>query len=349
MSLFSLNIIICFIILLIVNYSLSKAKLLIDKPELGTHKYIHDSIIPLSGGIFFLSSAILLSIINQNNYILFLYLFPFLVIGIFADTKKNFSPILRLILQLFFIFLIVNSNEIIISSIDFYFFDYLLKNNLFNVFFVCFCLITVLNGHNLMDGLNGFVLGNFILIFAAIYLINILHGISLENLLYQNIPLILIILSTFFIFNFFGKCFLGDNGTYIFSIFTSVIVINFVEQSNSDISPLLAATFLWYPAFENLFSILRRLKRRESIAKPDQLHLHLLIKSYLNLKFKSNLSHKLINSLSGLLINVFLLPNFVLSIFWYNNSINLMILILTQIIIYTLIYLKLIDLKNSKQ
>ena len=65
----------------------------------------------------------------------------------------------------------MNFNEVKISSIDLILFDELLENNLFNLFFVIFCLVTVLNGHNFMDGLNSLVIGNFILILLSVYFI----------------------------------------------------------------------------------------------------------------------------------------------------------------------------------
>ena len=74
---------------------------------------------------------------------------------------------------------------------------------------------------------------------------------------------LIIIFFVFFLFNSFGKCFLGDNGIYINSILISLLVISFIENSKGLVSPLLAAVFLWYPAFENLFSILRRIKRKK--------------------------------------------------------------------------------------
>ena len=48
-----------------------------------------------------------------------------------------------------------------------------------------------------------------------------------------------------------------------------------------NLSPYFFAVLLWYPAYENLFSILRRLKRKQTISKPDNLHLHILFKNYI--------------------------------------------------------------------
>ena len=344
MLIISLNIIICTSLLLVINFVLSKSKFLIDNPESAHHKYKHQEIIPLSGGIYFLLSTVIISFNNYEIKIL-IYLLPFLLIGIIADTKKEFSPKIRLIFQLLFFFILVNVNEIKISSVDFYYFDYLLENSFFNLIFVVFCLVTVLNGHNFMDGLNGFVIGNSILILFSMYFVNLQLPSYTFNMSVLGETLI-IIFFVFFLFNSFGKCFLGDNGIYINSILISLLIISFIENSKGLVSPLLAAAFLWYPAFENLFSILRRIKRKKAVYRSDKLHLHSLVNDYFTLKFKNKLDIKKINTISALIINTCLLPNFLLSIIWYNSSTKLLILIFVQIILYIFIYNKILVLKK---
>ena len=346
MFILNLDIIICLLILLIVNYVLSKKELLIDNPRFSSHKHQHKKIIPLSGGLFFIISYIILALINNLEVEIIFFILPFLIIGIMADTRKDFSPKIRLLLQLLFIILTIYFLKIKISSIDLLFFDNYLKNNLFNLFFTTFCLITVLNGHNFMDGLNGFVIGNLLLILISTYIIINNNSIKFDPEFIQLIEISITIYLIFFIFNIFGICFLGDNGIYIFSIFISLLVIKFIEQSNSQISPLIAVSFFWYPAYENLFSILRRLKEKKNISYPDKLHLHILIKDNIKSNFGKKINYTKQNSISGFLINFLLLPNFILSIVWYNSSTKLMYLIIFQIIIYMLIYKKLKKQKN---
>ncbi len=344
MFILTLNTIICICLLLIINFILSKTKILIDRPNFAHHKHKHKDIIPLSGGIYFFFSLIFLSFYNYLEIKILFYIAPFLMIGILADIREKFSPKIRLISQIFFFLILVNFNEVKISSIDLILFDELLENNLFNIFFVIFCLVTVLNGHNFMDGLNSLVIGNFVLILLSIYFIEIhLYPNTFE---FKSILQSLIIIClVFFLFNAFSKCFLGDNGIYVFSIFISLLIISYIEFSNGLISPLLAAVFLWYAAFENLFSILRRIKRNKTVSNSDRLHLHSLIKNFLNLKFKNKYSEQIINTFSGLLINLFMLPNFILGVLWHNSSTKLMILIIVQVILYVFIYNKLLKLK----
>lgn len=344
MFILTLNTIICICLLLVINSILSKTKILIDNPDFAHHKHKHKDIIPLSGGIYFFLSLIFLSFYNFFEIKILFYILPFLIIGILADIKEKFSPKIRLISQIFFFFILVNFNEVKVSSIDLIFFDELLENNFINLFFVIFCLVTVLNGHNFMDGLNSLVIGNFILILLSICFIDFYlypNAIEFKSIL-QNLIIICLV---FFLFNAFNKCFLGDNGIYVFSIFISLLIISFIEFSNGKISPLLAAVFLWYAAFENLFSILRRIKRKKAVSNSDRLHLHSLIKNFLNFKFKNKYNDQIINTFSGILINFFMLPNFVLGILWHDNSTKLTVLIIAQVILYIFIYIKLLKLK----
>ena len=59
-------------------------------------------------------------------------------------------------------------------------------------------------------------------------------------------------------FNFFQKIYLGDSGSYIVALVTSFFTLEFVN-ANDMISPYFICLLLWYPAFENLFTIVRRL------------------------------------------------------------------------------------------
>ena len=141
-----------------------------------------------------------------------------------------------------------------------------------------------------MDSLNGFVSGQMLMIIISLILLINLNNLEFEDNLQQIIKYFFN-MSNFFLFNIFGKCFLGDNGAYIFSLFLSILIISFIEKSGGKISPILAAIFLWYPAYENLFTILRRINKKKIISKPDVLHLHTLLKNFIFLKYQNKFSN----------------------------------------------------------
>ena len=87
----------------------------------------------------------------------------------------------------------------------------------------------------------------------------------------------LIILLSVFLYNFFGKSFLGDSGTYCISFLIGVLCIKFAYENFIKVSPYFIVSILWYPAIENLFSILRRISFKKKLSKADNWHLHHLI------------------------------------------------------------------------
>ena len=104
---------------------------------------------------------------------------------------------------------------------------------------------------------------------------------------------------------------------------------------NNNISPLLALNLLWYPAFENLFTILRRLNNNRTIDMADGFHFHTLL---LKKIFYSNKNFYLSNSLTGILLNLFFMVGIFFSINYYNDSKILILILLINILIYVLFY-----------
>ena len=162
----------------------------------------------------------------------------------------------------------------------------------------------------------------------------ILYGEFLNPDNFPNIKIIIIIFLIFYLSNLFQKSFLGDNGVYVVNIFMAIYLINFINV-NSYISPLLALNLLWYPAFENLFTIVRRLNANKTIDKADGLHFHTLL---LKKIFKFNKNFIFSKSLTGILLNIFMFVGIFLSTNYYDNAKVLMLILIINITIYVLIY-----------
>jgi UDP-N-acetylmuramyl pentapeptide phosphotransferase/UDP-N-acetylglucosamine-1-phosphate transferase len=143
------------------------------------------------------------------------------------------------------------------------------------------------------------------------------------------------ILFIIFIFNFFGKLFSGDSGAYSISFVLGFFMINLVNLSEK-ISPYFIACLLWYPAYECLFSILRKSVKNKFLTKADNKHLHHLIFSFF--KEKTKFKSENINLLTGLSINLF---NLIIFFNAYNNvsqTKNLIFLIFISSSLYTFLY-----------
>ena len=71
------------------------------------------------------------------------------------------------------------------------------------------------------------------------------------------------ILFVIYFLNYFNKLFLGDNGSYFLGFIYSFILINIYLQ-NQYLSTFFIILMLLYPAFENLFSLVRKLNFKKS-------------------------------------------------------------------------------------
>jgi hypothetical protein len=93
---------------------------------------------------------------------------------------------------------------------------------------------------------------------------------------------------------------------------------------------------LWYPAFENLFSILRKKYNKVSPYEPDNKHLHHLLFSFLKKKIKIN--DNFLNTLTGIIINFYNFVIFCFSLSFYENSKFLGYIIIFNVFTYLSFY-----------
>ena len=151
-----------------------------------------------------------------------------------------------------------------------------------------------------------------------------------------EISIIIISLSIFVIFNFFGKNFLGDGAAYGISFLLGYILLK-ITLINYEVSPYFIANLHWYPAFENLFSIVRRNFSKKNNYLPDNDHLHHLIFKIFKRKkiFKKDF---LLSSFIGLLINFILSMNYLIGYHYYNQTAIQVMLIFSGIILYLIFY-----------
>ena len=286
------------------------------------------------GGYYLILSIFIFNFHNLN--LEFLYIFIIFIIGALSDLKKFNSPKNRLIAQSILILFFVYQFNILLTSTRIEFLDILINNYFFNIFFVSFCILIVINGTNFIDGLNGSVL----LYYIFIILIILNSGLE-TNFLGNNYFLkeILFVFVVLLLLNMFNQIYIGDSGSYLIGFIFAVFLIKIYEQ-NQYISPFFIILLLWYPCFENLFSILRKNSFKKSPIKPDTKHLHQLLFYFLNKKF--NFKNKLTsNNLTSFLINLYNLVIFIISFNYITKTNIQVILILLNLFIYLIVYFKL--------
>ena len=85
--------------------------------------------------------------------------------------------------------------EIRTISIDF--FDKILEINFFNIIFLLFCLLVLVNGSNFLDGLNTLVVVYFLICLVSIFISSNYYNLILDYELLKNIIVFLSIISLF--------------------------------------------------------------------------------------------------------------------------------------------------------
>ena len=329
-----------FIFLLVSKYSHKfKGGALLDKDFLKPQAF-HELPVTRSGGIAVVISLSIFFIIYYLLYskILYDYIlisYSVFLLGFLDDLRINIKPFKRLMAMIFLLFLSIYFLPIKILNIDIPFLTSLMSNHIFSSIFVLLCFLFVINGANLIDGFNGLLAINLIIINIILTYININNqNLEFSILLISQI----IILLSFLLFNFpNAKIFLGDSGAYMMGALVGLNTI-ITNNLNPNISSFFFCTLLFYLFFEVFFSFLRKLIQKKSPIYPDNEHLHML--SFYKIsniygKEKGNyLNSVIINLLYLALIipGLYLSNDPQLSRYWF------FILLLIYLIIYSRLY-----------
>ena len=326
-----------FFLILTVNTIIKKKKLLPNYTGDKHQRFVEKKNIPLTGGIAIIFLSFFINNFNfEISYLVFICIF---LIGLLSDIKFLKSAKKRFLLQILTILLFIIYSDLSIYNVRVFFIDFFLEYKFFSYIFVAFCLLIVVNGSNFIDGLNGLVSGYYIIILAIILNLGLAESINgLESVLKNYF----IILTYLLIFNYINKIYLGDSGSYFLGLGSGILLIT-LYNNIENISPFFIVLLLWYPCFENLFSILRKYKFNSSPLEADNKHFHQLLFNYL--KKKLSYSNLFINNLSSILINLFnLLIFFIASKDIFNSRLQISLIFLC-ILTYSILYFKLFNFR----
>ena len=297
-------------------------------------KFISSKNIPLSGGLILIfTSYYYLNLLNIT------YVFFMFCVGFLSDVKKINSAKLRFVIQALIVLSVVYFSSIAVPQTKIIFLDQLLENNIFRIFFSIFCILIIINGFNFIDGVNTSLIGYCLIVSLSLHYLD-LNGVEISKIVnfYNLIP----VLMALFILNFFNKLYLGDGGAYFLGLLFALCLIN-TYQINNNISPYFMVCLLWYPAFENLFSILRKKSLSRSPLDPDTNHLHQIIFLYLKKNF--NIKNIYLNTATGTIINTYNLICIAIATQFYNHTKIQILIIIFNVIVYIFLYRKLLNKK----
>ena len=343
LSIFTLTTFLIFLTVSKHSYKIKNGALL-DK-DFSKPQAFHQYAISRSGGIAGIISLNIFFLIYFLLYSKLLYEYIFIsnlmfLIGFLDDIKIKVSPSKRLLMMIFSLLFSIHFMSIGISNIDMLFLLNFLKNDIFSSIFVLLCFLFVINGANLIDGFNGLLVINLVIINSVLLYINISNG---NNEFSIFLIAQIIILLSFLLFNFpSAKIFLGDGGSYAIG---SLVALNSIitNNLNPNYSSFFFCTLLFYLFFEVFFSFLRKIVQKKSPIHPDSNHLHMLIYKKISLIFGKDKG----NYINSIVINsgyfILVLPAIyfakdpVISSYWF----------FSLLAIYLLIYIRLYRLTKN--
>lgn len=304
-----------------------KRGIFIDDHNSGLPQKLHNVPTPRIGGlgiffgILFMAKDLMQKDLQLGLFII-LCLIPAFMAGFLEDLLAKISPLRRLLIMSISGGMAIYMIEAVVTSFAIFSVPYWV-----GILITMVAIIGLINGANMIDGFNGLSSGVSFLIFTTFFITSLIVGD--KEMAYINLVCMASILG-FIVFNFpGGKIFLGDGGAYSLGFLLAVISIKMVER-NHDISPWFALVSLIYPVWEVIFSFTRRtLVHRLSPLYPDSKHVHQLI--YRNLARENNPRTTLIILPIVLLFNM-------LAIYFYNNTIILILISILFMTIYTIFY-----------
>jgi UDP-N-acetylmuramyl pentapeptide phosphotransferase/UDP-N-acetylglucosamine-1-phosphate transferase len=165
------NAILAIIFIYVVNILFQKNSILLNNNGEKHQNYTSDGKVPLTGGIFLLA-LLTLFFYNSKNEIIIISLSFLFLLGISSDLKILNSPRLRVLFQAIIVFSTIYILNLTILRTGIEFIDFILSYHYFNLLFVTFCILIVINGTNFIDGLNGLAIGYYSIILYQLVIMN---------------------------------------------------------------------------------------------------------------------------------------------------------------------------------
>jgi len=324
-----INILLFLVLVLSLNEFLLKKKLLGSSTGF-KHQLFANKSVPLSGGII-LFFPVVFFLFDSYKFFVFTYSFLF-ILGLLADLNFLISSKKRFFIQFLLILFFVLLLKLEVLPTRILFLDNYIENTFISYLLTIFCLLVLINGSNFIDGLNGLLLGYILIVLFFLNKLSLLQTIGLND---EKIHYFALLFLFLLFLNFNNKLFLGDNGAYSLSFLLGFFLIK-IYNLNVNLSPYFIILLLWYPCFENLFSIIRKFKYKSNPLNPDNKHLHQYLYAYIKKKFR--FSDLLSNNISSLVINTFNLIIFFLSAIRPEHTIHQLLLLMISIVIYLFSY-----------
>ena len=190
------------------------------------------------------------------------------MVGLY-DDKYQLSPLSRIILMSFILYVSISLNNLLqIAKIDFSFTSKIFYLNNLSIFFSIICVLIFTYALNMFDGINLQSITYCVLIFFIFYLL------SKFEIFYLIITICLLFL---FILNFKNKIFLGDSGIYILGGFISYVVITEYNKQRIKFFADDIFILMMIPGLDFIRMFVERISKGKNPFLGDKNHLHHLM------------------------------------------------------------------------
>jgi UDP-N-acetylmuramyl pentapeptide phosphotransferase/UDP-N-acetylglucosamine-1-phosphate transferase len=249
------------------------------------NRTLHTCATPTLGGIAVFVALVLTTVIFGGTYFKFelKYIISGLIIVFFMGIKDDIliiDPLKKLAGQILAIGLIAVFADIRITSL-FGLFHIQQLPYVVSILLTIFVFIVIINGFNLIDGIDGLASGIGILTSSVFGIWFWIAGhIACTILSFSLVGT----LAAFFYFNVFSKrnkIFLGDTGSMVIGFVVGVLVCRFLQhelvaQGTAKIvsAPTVVCGILIVPLFDSLRVFILRIKQGRSPFKADRKHIH---------------------------------------------------------------------------
>ena len=225
---------------------------IIDKPN---ERSSHETITLRGGGIIFYIGVFAYFIISGFQYPYFFLGLTLISIVGFADDILELSNRIRLSVQLISVMLM--AVQVDIFALPWF---YLL------VTFIV--VIGVINAYNFMDGINGITASYSLAVAGLLAIVNSKIGFIDQELILFT--LIATAVFSFFNFRKNAKCFAGDVGSVAMAYILLFILASLIIYTQN----LIYILFLAVYGIDTIWTIIRRLSKKENIFKAHRSHLY---------------------------------------------------------------------------
>ena len=267
-------ILVVFLFVVLIMPTIMKIAKHINALDIPNERKVHKDPMPRLGGLaiflgFLLGYMLFCSQTPQMISIL-IGSFILIIVGMIDDINP-IKPLSKFIGQAAAAIIVVYYGNIVMQDISAY--GLYMNFGIFARPITIFFILGVINCLNLIDGLDGLAGGIANIFFITISIIISIMGIY--NGLDASLSLIMIgATSGFLVYNFHpAKIFMGDSGSMFLGYIIAVIsLLGFKNVTlTSFLVPIL---ILAIPILDTFFAIVRRLLKKESLAKADKEHFH---------------------------------------------------------------------------